>query len=157
MLNIFKIVKEKAEKYELDPLLILCIICQESNGNQYAFRVEWERITRRFTYPLTGFKPDIGVTRITERVLRSCSFGYMQILGDTARDFGYKDLYLTSLFEAGTNIDLGCRIFKKYYLDKNMDVTKTLLRYNGGGNLQYPKEVLAKKDSLIFQRLKNAE
>lgn len=149
-MQINEIIEFASKEFNLNPDTIACIICQESQGNPWAFRVEWKRILNRMTITMGKHVPKSLPTKITERVSRSCSFGYMQILGDTARDFGYKADYLTSLFEPSLNIKLGCKIFRTYLDSRGGDERLGLLRYNGGGDPKYPDKVYKWKNSGLF-------
>lgn len=149
------VIEATANQYKLDPDLVACIICQESLGNQWAFRVEWKRILNRMTIKMGMYVPRPLPSLITERVLRSCSFGHMQILGDTARDFGCKEQYLTALFDPVKNIDLGCKILAAYIASKNGDVRAGVLRYNGGGDKLYPDKVFNWAGTELFNKVRH--
>ena len=103
----------------------------ESRWRPYAMR--YEPAFRR-TY-VDGI-PELSET---ERVGRSTSWGLLQIMGQTAREFGYTEPYLSGLCDPDTNIDLAARILKtRFAIDGNWD--GALARYNGGfrGNRQPP-------------------
>lgn len=78
---------------------------------------------------------------LSEGFLRASSFGLMQILGETAREHGYEEDSLAGLFDVSDNITLGSKIFV-HFLQKEGDLDRALLRYNGGGDPEYPAKVL---------------
>jgi soluble lytic murein transglycosylase-like protein len=143
-----ELINAAALKYKLDPRLVAAIILQESSGRPDVSR--WEPgFYKRYIEgrELDGFVPD-KENDTKERQNRATSWGLMQIMGQVAREFGYwgRDL-AAGLCDPATNINLGCKIFARYLAKNNGDIVKALLRYNGGGNPNYPKEVLAKMRS----------
>lgn len=80
----------------------------------------------------------------TEEYTRAISWGLMQVMGEVAREFGFNGKFLSELCQPGTNLDIGCKIFK-HKLDKaNGDTHKALLLWNGGARQEYADEVLAR-------------
>lgn len=146
-----KLILECAEIYELDPLLIAAIILTESGGNTLAGRYE-PAFFRRYVETKTsenlgGFVPRGTISLDTEKNWRATSWGLMQVMGQTAREHGFKEVYLTSMLEPKIGIQVGCMVFSKYLASVNYHIDKALLRYNGGGNKDYPALVLSKVDS----------
>lgn len=147
------LIERTAEKYDLDPELVAAVILQESSGEVSAGRYE-RAFYRRYLAgkgrkKLLGFVPQ-GVTLETERVWRSQSWGLMQIMGQTARENGFKEKWLCDLKDPWHNIEMGCKLLRKWLgSDSSNDteaVKRALLRYNGGANKHYPVEVLKKKE-----------
>ena len=119
----------------LDPALICSICAHESDGWQaYAVRYEPAFYTR-YIEPMHGLTP-------TEATMRATSFGLMQIMGEVAREQGFAGKYLTELFDPLTNLQQGCQKFRKCLEREGGNVTAALLRYNGGGNANYPDLVM---------------
>jgi len=131
-----------ANEYELDPALVAAVILTESSGVPDVARLE-QGFYRRYVKQL-----DLP---ITEEICRAASFGLMQIMGQTAREFGFMD-HFDKLEQPEVNIDLGCKILSKYINDKK-DLRRGLLRYNGGGDLTYPDKVLSKVDDGSYKKL----
>lgn len=139
--------------YELDTSLVCAIILQESAGNQYAYRYEpafFERYLKgKSRYELIGACDPVSLD--SELMFRSCSFGLMQIMGQTAREFSYSD-QLPTLFTPNNNIELGCKILRKY-IDEAGSVELGVTAYNRGlagakkhGVSEYYYSVLKKKN-----------
>lgn len=82
------LIRQAANKYELDPNLIFATIMIESGGNTYAIRQEPR--------------------------LNDASYGLGQLLYSTARGIGYTGTP-TGLFDPATNIDLIARYHKRNF------------------------------------------
>lgn len=130
--SLLDIVKEKAEKYGLDYKLVSALIWQESRGKEEAIRLE-----QRF-YRVYVREQQLSAV---ESALRSTSFGYCQIMGQTAREFGF-DGDFREITKPEVNIELGCKILARYTELKGGSIERGLLRYNGGGNKSYPTHVM---------------
>jgi soluble lytic murein transglycosylase-like protein len=131
--QIIDLVKRKCE--ELDPALICAIIEQESDFNPWAIRFE-PAFLDRYVRPL-------GLSNITEAHSRSFSWGLMQIMGEVARELGYSGC-MGQLLEPETNIFWGMRHFRTKLSRAGNETKRALLAWNGGGNLAYPDQVLAR-------------
>lgn len=95
----------------------------ESRWNHYAMRHE-PAFLRTYVEPIPGLSP-------TEKIGRATSWGLLQIMGQTAREFGFTGKYLPELCDPETNLDLACQILKtRFAIDGNWD--GALARYNGG-------------------------
>lgn len=146
-----EIIKRSSQTFEIPEELIKSIIIKESGVRIYAVRYE-PAFTRNYLIDkdtgklkslekLGGHIPK-EINKTTEYVLRSASFGLMQVMGQVAREKGFSKESLLELCNPELNIYFGCRHFK-YLLDMKMgDVGKALLNWNGGGNPNYAKEVL---------------
>lgn len=150
-------IKEKAAKYGLDPRLVAAIIYQESSGDIWASRYEdgfyHQYIKHLNRKSLPGYVPRFFPTLATEKRLRATSWGLMQIMGETAREHGFKARYLNKLARPKLNLEVGCRYFK-HLLDITDDNTqKALLKWNGGGNRDYPQVVLAHISSGAYMNI----
>lgn len=128
--------KKWATVYSLEPAIVAAVIEQESTWNPYAVRFE-PAFFQRYVQPLNLPDP-------TESMLRSHSFGLMQIMGQTAREFGFLGKFLTELCDPDTAVDFGCRKLRKCFADSHGAPETALLAYNGGGNAFYGKSVLAR-------------
>lgn len=157
-----RFVTKYCRKRNLDPQLFAALIYHESDGgNIYAWKYEPGWYRRLMDIPrakMIGYVPDPPPGLNDEKLQRSCSYGLCQILGQTAREFGFSGEYLMELCDPRINIDLGTRIFEyKYKVAKRklkdssiLEVTdQALLYYNGGGNKDYPR--------LVRRHLKNGD
>lgn len=140
-------------QYNMRPEILAGLIMQESSGNPLAARAE-PGFKRRYldAKPLSNFVPSSAIMPGEwERTLRSFSYGLCQIMGQVAREYGIKSNYLFCLFDPAVNIELCCRILNRHMGEKRDETTyrKALLRYNGGGDPDYPDK--------IFRRIERGE
>ena len=143
-----ELIRSNARKYGVDPVLIAAIIVQESSEYPFSFRYEegfyqWLLRTLKKRPILLGYVPrKYGITLATERKARAFSYGLMQIMGETAREYGFDRESLLELTNPELNIELGCKIVQKLFI-KHANEEKVLLRWNGGGDPDYPRRVLS--------------
>jgi len=108
--EIQKLIEENAAKYSLPQWLIYGIVNTESGGDPWAVRFE-----PAFR---THYVPDqcqtFGASNETERTTRACSWGLMQIMGQVAREHGYKGEFLSELCDPATGMDYGCRHLSRF-------------------------------------------
>ncbi len=134
-----------AAAHQLDPYLLGALVLQESKANPYALRVErgfWTRygaaIWRRARSTITAaddhwlIYPDVA----------AASYGLCQILYPVALEYGLSPDYPTELCDPTLNVDLGALILAKHIRHHGGDLRRGLLRYNGGGDPDYPDAVL---------------
>ena len=133
-----ELAKQTANGYGLDPALVCAVIEQESAWDTYAIRFE-DGFYMRYVKPL-------ALPSLTESISRSFSWGLLQVMGQVAREFGFKERYLSSLMVPLNGIDVGCRVLRAKLNSKPSSVEAGLLAWNGGSNTQYPSQVLARKD-----------
>lgn len=145
-----ELIFKNANAFGLDSALIASVIHQESAGVAFAVRFEplfYERKIRHLgRTQMAGFVPARIPTLDTERIMRSSSFGLMQILGETARSIlGYRGHYLTSLLDPELNVKLGCTLIKRLLArhsatgDGREQLRRALKEYNGGSD--YPDKI----------------
>lgn len=148
-MTISKIIVENAKKTGISPNLIAAVIHQESAGNIYAVRYEpgfFDRYVKTRTKDtLQGFVPSM-CTLETEKRLRATSFGLVQMMGQVARERGFRGQFLSEIIDPETNVRLGTEFLQTLLL-KYDSTEAALLRWNGGGNKNYAKEVLGHIDS----------
>lgn len=125
-----------ATNHNLDPALVMAVVEQESNWNPWAIRYE-PAFYERYTKPMH--------LTDTEEYSRAISWGLMQIMGETARELGYKGP-IAKLCEPDIGLDWGCLLLANKMKAKGDDLVESLLAYNGGGSLKYPDEVIARID-----------
>ena len=123
-----------AQKYGLEPEIVAAVCEQESSWNPWAARYE-PLFYVKYVAPMN--LPG------TESQMRATSFGLMQIMGETAREFGFGGGYLTELCDPDTGVNFGCKKLQKCF-DIHKVPDCSLLAYNGGGNKDYAAEVLAR-------------
>ena len=146
-----EIISHNANMCELDFELVAAVIWQESRGQHWAFRYEpgfYKRYIQKLDRDtLPGFVPHPIPTIESEKFSRSTSWGLMQIMGETARERGYSDPYLTRLLDPSDNVKIGCQYLQHLVLlhedhCPGYERYRTpLLRYNGGGDKQYPDKI----------------
>lgn len=122
----------------LDPALVLAIIEQESGFIQWAVRYEPDFLEKYVPENLS----------VTERHMRTTSWGLMQVMGQSARECGYAGP-LAQLCEPETGIRVGCELFSRKMAKANSSIHQALLYWNGGDNLKYPDEVMARIASFV--------
>lgn len=148
------IITEIGAKYEVDPDLIAAVIWQESRGRPYAFRYEHgfynKYIDGKSTQRLGGYWPKL-VSENSERRARAISWGPMQLIGQTAREIGFDKEELTSLCDPREGIEYGTKFLAKK-LAETKNEARALLAFNGGGNPNYPSEVLLHKSSGVTEK-----
>ena len=132
--NLLELAKSAAQKMQLDPALVCAVVEQESEWNTWAIRVELE-FYKKYVQPMN--------LSDTEEYARSFSWGLMQIMGETAREFGYKGRFLSGLCDPATGLQYGCLKLRRC-LYKHSGAFDALLAYNGGGNTDYPTQVIAR-------------
>lgn len=138
--KLIELATQAAKEHKLDPSLICAIVEQESGWNPWAIRYE-PGFFAKYVAPLyTANK--IGAT---EAYARSISWGLMQLMGQAARERGFANTYLSSLLDPATALEWGCQHFAFKMSQAGGDATKALLLWNGGGNPNYPAQVLERQ------------
>ena len=127
-----QVVATLAKGHFLDYALVCSVIEQESDWCQWAYRFE-PAFKEQYVDPQN--------LPLTEAIGRSISWGPMQVLGQVAREFGFKGNFpQLCIFETGVLIGCGVLAHKESAAGGNME--RTLLLWNGGGNPQYPQQVI---------------
>lgn len=128
--EIQRLITENANRYCLPEWLLRGIIATESGGEPWAVRFE----------PLfrAHYVPDqcqtFGASHETERTTRACSWGVLQIMGQVAREYGYKGEFLSELCHPATGMEYGCRHLARIrakYLD-SLGWAGVAAAYNAG-------------------------
>jgi len=140
--DLIQLAKTTAAAHDLQPEIVCAVVEQESNWNQWAIRYE-PAFLARYVAPLH--------LTSTESTARSISWGLMQLMGEVAREYGFKG-YLAELCDPATGLEYGCRklaeCFKRANAQAHQDdfdpVEHALLYWNGGGNPDYGKQVKAR-------------
>jgi soluble lytic murein transglycosylase-like protein len=129
-----------AQVHGLDPALVCAIIEQESSWNPWAIRYEPAFFAKYVASLYTNNK-----VPATEAYARGMSWGLMQVMGQVARENGFTDRFLSGLCDPHVGIEFGCRVLRKKLDSAKGDTLQGLLAWNGGGNPNYPVEVLARR------------
>jgi soluble lytic murein transglycosylase-like protein len=122
-----------ADKHGLPYELVCAVIEQESNWDEWAIRYE-PQFQLHYVAPLH--------LEITEEIARSFSWGLMQVMGQVAREHGFTG-HLSSLCEPLNGLEMGC-LHLKGKIDRAGTIREGLQAWNGGANLQYADQVLAR-------------
>lgn len=130
------IIAAAATRFEIDPFLIAAVCEHESSFDPWAVRYE-QGFYSRYLASMMHLSD-------TERHGRAFSYGLMQVMGQVAREYGYKGLYLTTLCDPEVGVYYGC--LKLSECLKGRPLKDALLRYNGGGDMLYPSRVLPLMD-----------
>jgi soluble lytic murein transglycosylase-like protein len=77
----------------------------------------------------------------TEARARAFSWGLLQIMGQVVREVGYTGP-LAALCDPATALEWGCKVFAGKLLKADGAIAKALYLWNGGGNPDYPDEVM---------------
>lgn len=150
------LITEMAIRYALPPLLVAAMVVVESSGSTWTVRYEpgfFDRYLRMAE--INARRP---CSTETERRMCATSFGLLQVMGQVARERGYKATYLTGLCDPATGLEYGCKhlVWTRTTLQakgKPADAASLCAAYNGGigavkgpgnyTNPEYPAKVLA--------------
>ena len=123
------LVRATAARHNLPVAFVRALVRVESSGDPAAMRYEPAFFERYVSG--RGHRVWPGCSRATEERLRAFSFGLMQIMGQTAREAGFQEPFLTALLDPATNLDWGCRYLARQY-DRYQDLEVAAAAYNAG-------------------------
>lgn len=136
------IIREAATRHGLEPELVAAVVWQESSGDTTAMRLE------QGFYRLYLRKPDIPgyfppeTPRQIEIGCRAISWGLMQVMGQVAREEGFKGVWLSDLCDhPELGLEYGCKHLARHLRNAKGNQWAALLRYNGGGDPNYPGKI----------------
>jgi hypothetical protein len=115
--------------------LVLAIVKQESAGSSWAIRYEpafhkWlEGRIKKNPALFKTYGP--AISRATEVIMRSTSFGMFQIMGQTLREQGFKGQYLTECCDPQICANFGIKFLAKL-MDKYNNEDAAIAAYNAG-------------------------
>jgi len=118
-----KIIEDKAAEFQIDADLIEAFCMTESSGNPHAIRYEdafYQRYTENMAF---SESEDKG---------RATSYGLMQIMGEVARELGFKGAF-TELFDPATGLEYALKHLKRFivkYQAEGLDYA--IASYNAG-------------------------
>lgn len=112
------------------------MVWQESKGNAWALRYEpafySKYVGDRGRTDLLGHVPPEMICSLeTEKRARAFSYGLLQIMGQVARENGFKGDYLTELCDPAINLAIGCAHLRRLLQQCDGDERTALKRYNG--------------------------
>jgi soluble lytic murein transglycosylase-like protein len=118
-----KLIELKAAAYQLDPDLVEAHILTESSGKPDATRFE-NAFYEHYIFPL-------NLKDQNEARGRATSFGLLQIMGQVARELGYKGPW-SGLMDPETNLEWGCLKLSKCYKKYAPNLDEGIAAYNCG-------------------------
>ena len=132
--------QKSATAESLDLALVCAVIEQESAWNTWAMRYE-PLFFAKYVAPLyTNNK-----ITASEAYARGFSWGLMQVMGQVARESGCDAPFLSILCDPAQGLATGCKVLRRKFDSAEGDTTRALLAWNGGANLAYPVQVLARR------------
>lgn len=142
------LIKEYAKNFSLESQYVYAICMQESSMNPDAVRYEpnfyLKYIKNAENIELEARKIR-GVSKETELKLRACSFGIMQVMGQTARELGFNGTFLTELCRIDLGMFFGCAYLQKQ-LNRYDNYPAAISAYNAGSatdkNKDYVNSIL---------------
>lgn len=138
--ELIQLARGVAVRHGLDAPLVCAVCEQESGWDPWAIRYE-PAFYERYVQPMI----DGGELRDeTEARARAFSWGLMQVMGQTARENGYSG-HLAGICDPATGIEVGCRVLAEKMAEARGNVERGLLMWNGGADLDYPAQVLARR------------
>jgi soluble lytic murein transglycosylase-like protein len=127
-----------ATRHNLEPALVCAIVEQESSWDAHAIRFE-PAFRARYVAPLR--------LPLTEEIARSISWGLMQVMGQVAREHGFRGKFLSALCDPAVGLDIGCAVLATKCSAASGEVLRALALWNGGANPRYAAEVLARLET----------
>jgi hypothetical protein len=106
-MNLYSILRVASEQYKLDYNFILAIAQVESNMQWPKCSVRFEPGWRYFVDP-AKYALMNGTTVDTEKMLQSCSYGPLQLMGTCAREMDFMGCLL-EVFQPSIGVDLACK------------------------------------------------
>lgn len=128
-----------AARHSINAQLVCAVVEQESAWNPWAIRYEPGFLSKYVAPMYTA-----GKISATEAYSRSFSWGLMQVMGESARELGFSGSSLAQLCDPAVGLEWGCVKLVKHLARAKNEVTDALEAWNGGANLQYATQVLAR-------------
>ena len=117
-----EIIKQKADEFGIDYNLVLSFCIVESSGNPRATRYE-ANFYKKYIVPLNLPSPE-GTKRAT-------SWGLMQIMGQVAREKGFKGKF-EELFDPAVNLFWSLKHLKHFIKQYAPNLDDAIVSYNAG-------------------------
>jgi soluble lytic murein transglycosylase-like protein len=146
-MNYATLARTIAAQHKLLPELV-CAVAEEESGLRNMHLEDWDPAAVK---PERGFflhyiHPAVPAAPTVEELMRSWSYGLMQILGQTARERGFAGRFFTELCFPAIGLEFGCRELAHCFARAQGNLRDTLNFYNGGADAAYPDRVLARVD-----------
>lgn len=104
--NITALAHDAAKRYQLPAPLVLAIVQAESGGDPWAIRYEPGFFQRYIAgKPVLARAP---CSEQTEATMQATSWGLMQVMGATARERGFRGVFLSEMCDPRIGLDWGC-------------------------------------------------
>src|ERR1700681_1894587 len=124
--------RDAAAVHHLDPILVCGLIERESSWDPWKIRYE----DGFYTHYIEKLIAQHELADPTEERARAFSWGLGQIMGEEARERGYKG-HLAMLCDPATGIEWTCVVLARKLETASGNVAGALQLYNGGGNPNY--------------------
>ena len=118
-----------AARHNLPPELVLAIVKVESAGNPWATRFE-PAFYRNYVLATPERYGSISIE--TERRDRSTSWGLCQVMGQTARELGFRGAYLSELCDPAVGLEYGCLYLARQVQRYDGHLDAAVAAYNAG-------------------------
>ena len=129
--------RQIAAAHGLAPEIVCAVIDRESSWQTWATRYEPKFMSKYIAPLYVG-----GKLTATEAYTRAMSFGLMQIMAQTAREFGFLGPFLAELCDPPIGIEWGCCKLADCFKRTKGNLPEALEMYNGGSNEEYATEVI---------------
>jgi hypothetical protein len=154
-------------QFKLNPDMVAAQVTVESAGNPWAWNPEpayrylWNVRLHKPFRPLTANEminelppadfPTLAGDRDQEWWAQQASWGLMQVVGAVARQYGFRNNYLSELCEPIQGLTVGCHVMSDLLEWSNGDISQALAAYNGGryGNAARPFRNQAYADKVL--------
>ena len=152
------LIKAAATANGIEPTLLAAVILQESSNNPWAIRFEWgfynKYVKGKTRETLQGHVPPERICSVqSEKFARAYSWGLCQLMGQTARENGLITEFVSELLKPELNIFIGAKVLRRKIDQARGNITGGLLLWNGGGNKDYPSQVLEKQSNGLAAKL----
>lgn len=101
-------IERAARQHGLPLALVRAVVEIESSYDPWAARYE-DGFFRAYLVGKVTVGGNGACSAATELRLRACSFGLMQVMGQTARELGFAGMFLTELCDVGVGLEYGAR------------------------------------------------
>lgn len=138
--ELIDLARRKAQEYKVPEHVFCGLIEQESSWDTWAVRYE-PAFYNRYIQPLV----EKGVVKTeTEARGRAFSYGLGQVMGQVAREFGFTGKWLTELCNPEVGLQYSAFVLSRKIMAAKGIISDGLLRYNGGGDPDYPNKVMTR-------------
>ncbi len=150
----FEFFAHVCDPFPVPPTILYSIAMVESSLDPNTVRYEplW-----RYHYKVEMFAKDLNITKETEHVLQSISWGLMQVMGTGARELGF-DRHLTELTNPHFNVIIAIKKLEQLY-NRYDDLEAVISSYNQGNPRKkadgsFMNQIYVNKVLTVFNLLK---